>query len=100
MVLNEEQQLLKDTIADFLDEHAPTSALRELRDNPDAPAWQDMLWQQLCEMGVPAAAQPDSEGGLGFGWLGQGAILREMGARLTASPLISSVVFAAAVVRR
>ena len=99
MVLNEEQQLLKDTIAGFLDEHAPTSALRELRDNPDAPAWQDTLWQQLCKMGVPAAAQPESEGGLGFGWLGQGAILREMGARLTASPLISSVIFAAAVVR-
>ena len=55
MVLNEEQQLLKDTIAGFLDEHAPTSALRELRDNPDAPAWQDTLWQQLCEMGFDGA---------------------------------------------
>ena len=100
MVLNEEQQLLNDTISDFLDEHAPTEALRALRDNPDAPAWSEPLWQQLCEMGVPAVAQPESEGGLGFGWLGLGAVLKQMGRRLSVTPLLSSVVFAGGVVRR
>lgn len=100
MVLNEEQQLLNDTISDFLDEHAPTEALRLLRDNKAAPAWDDALWQKLCEMGVPAAAQSEAEGGLGFGWLGLGAVLKQMGRRLTVSPLLSSVVFAGSVIRR
>lgn len=100
MVLNEEQQLLNDTISDFLDEHAPTEALRALRDNPNAPAWSDELWEQLCQMGVPAAAQSEADGGLGFGWLGLGAVLKQMGRRLTVSPLLSSVIFAGSVIRR
>ena len=100
MVLNEEQQLLNDTISDFLDKHAPTEALRALRDEPDAPAWSDSLWQQLCEMGVPAAAQPETEGGLGFGWIGLGAVLKQMGRRLSVTPLLSSVIFAGSVIRR
>ena len=99
VVLNEEQQLLSDTISNFLDEHAPTEALRALRDTPNGPAWSDELWQQLCEMGVPSAAQPEAEGGLGFGWMGLGAVLEQMGRRLTVSPLLSSVVFAGSVIR-
>ncbi len=91
MVLNEEQLLLRDTIAAFLDEHAPIEALRALRDTPNSPAWDPQLWQQLCELGAPAAALPEAYGGLGFGWLGFGALLAEAGRRLSATPLLSSI---------
>ena len=99
MVLNEEQALLKDTIADFLDEHAPTTLLREMRDTPNSPAWPAPVWSQLCEMGVPACALPEDLGGLGFGWLGLGTILEEAGKRLSPLPLLSSVAVATSVVR-
>ncbi len=99
MVLNEEQQLLRDTIAGFLNENAPTDALRALRDDPEAPAWRPELWQQLCELGVPSAHLPEALGGLGFGWLGFGAVLSEVGKRLSATPLISSIATAANVIR-
>ena len=46
MVLNQEQQLLKDTIAGFLDEHAPVAAMRKLRDE-DGPGYDPGLWQQM-----------------------------------------------------
>ncbi len=99
MVLNEEQQLLKDTIASFLDEHAPVDALRKLRDTPNSPAWEPELWQQLCELGLPAVALPEDLGGLGFGWLGLGTVLEEIGRRLSPLPVLSSVAFATGVVR-
>ena len=100
MVLNEEQQLLRDTIAAFLDEHAPIEALRVLRDTPNSPAWDSQLWQQLCELGAPAAAMPEEHGGLGFGWLGFGALLSETGRRLSVTPLLSSVAAAGSFIHR
>ena len=100
MVLNEEQQLLRDTIAAFLDEHAPIEALRTLRDTPNSPAWDTELWQQLCELGAPAAAMPEEHGGLGFRWLGFGALLAETGRRLSVTPLLSSIAAAGSLIHR
>ena len=99
MILNEEQLLLRNTVADFLDKEAPIEALRMLRDKADAPAWEPDLWRGLCELGAPAAAQPEEQGGLGFGAIGMGAIMIEVGRRLSASPLLSSAIFAQAVIR-
>ena len=99
MILNEEQILLRNTVADFLNKEAPTEALRTLRDSERAPAWEPSLWQGLCKLGAPAAAQPEEQGGLGFGSIGMGALMIEVGRRLCASPMLSSAIFAQAVVR-
>lgn len=99
MVLNEEQQLLKDTIASFLDENAPTQALRDLRDNPGTPAFQPALWRELSELGLPALLLSEEQGGLGFGWIGLGAVLEEIGRRLSPLPVLSSVAFGSAIIR-
>lgn len=99
MVLNQEQQLLKDTIAAFLDEQAPVSALRRLRDE-EGPGYDPELWRQMVALGIPGTALPEAYDGLGFGWLGLGAVLEEAGRRLTASPLVSNVAVAASLILR
>lgn len=99
MVLNQEQQLLKDTIAGFLDEQAPVSALRKLRDE-DGPGYDPALWAQMVALGLPGTVLPETYDGLGFGWLGLGAVLEEAGRRLTASPLVSNVAVAASLILR
>ncbi|MEL0334056.1 MAG: acyl-CoA dehydrogenase, partial [Halieaceae bacterium] len=59
MILNDEQRMLRDTIADFLSREAPVEALRVLRDEDTDLAWQPSLWSGLCELGAPAAAHAE-----------------------------------------
>jgi len=92
MVLNEEQNLLKDTIKNFLNSEAPVQAMREIRDNHNAKGYQQVLWQALAELGLPATVIDEAYGGLSFGYLGLGAALEEMGRTLTASPMFSTAV--------
>ncbi len=99
MILNDEQRMLRDTIADFLSREAPVDALRALRDADADLAWQPSLWSGLCELGAPATAHTEDDGGLGFGWLGMGALMQEIGRTLCASPLLSSAIHAQAVIR-
>ena len=99
MILNDEQRMLRDTIADFLSKEAPIEALRALRDGESDLAWEPSLWSGLCELGAPAAASPEAEGGLGFGQVGMGALMLETGRTLCASPLLSSAIHAQAVIR-
>ncbi len=99
MILNDEQRMLRDTIADFLSKEAPIEALRALRDGESDLAWKPSLWSGLCELGAPAAASPEAEGGLGFGQVGMGALMLETGRTLCASPLLSSAIHAQAVIR-
>ncbi|NND39321.1 MAG: acyl-CoA dehydrogenase [Pseudomonadales bacterium] len=97
MILNDEQRLLKNTIEEFLAAHAPVDALRKLRDTKDELGYSTELWQQLVEMGIPLTALPESAGGLGFGWLGMGAVMQACGRNLSASPLFASIVLGASI---
>ena len=95
MILNDEQRMLRDTIADFLSREAPVDALRALRDADTDLAWHPHCGL-VCELGAPAAAHAEDDGGLGFGWLGMGALMQEIGRTLCASPLLSSAIHAQA----
>ncbi|MEK9655873.1 MAG: acyl-CoA dehydrogenase family protein, partial [Halieaceae bacterium] len=99
MILNDEQRMLRDTIADFLSKESPIEALRALRDGESDLAWEPSLWSGLRELGAPAVASPETEGGLGFGQVGMGALMLETGRTLCASPLLSSAIHAQAVIR-
>ena len=99
MILNDEQRMLRDTIADFLSKESPIEALRALRDAEPDLAWEPSLWSGLRELGAPAVASPEAEGGLGFGQVGMGALMLETGRTLCASPLLSSAIHAQAVIR-
>lgn len=95
LVLTEEQQLLKDSAKGFLEEKAPVAALRRLRDEKDATGFDRDLWKQMAEQGFAGILVPEEQGGLGFGFVGAGVVLEQMGRTLTASPMLSTAVLGA-----
>jgi len=98
LVLNEEQQMLKTSAKEFLNENAPVEALRKLRDSKDPKGYDPALWSKMAELGFAGIAIPEDYGGMGFGYTGLGQVLEETGRRLTASPLISTVVLSASLI--
>ncbi len=90
-VLNEDQQLLKDSAKSFVDQNAPVSVLRGLRDSKDGRGYDQALWQQMLELGWAGMAIPEAYGGFDFGYQGLGVVLEETGRTLLSSPLIASV---------
>lgn len=88
LVLNEEQQMLRDSAKTFLQESSPVGALRKLRDSGEE--WSPELWSGMAEMGWTGIAIPEDFGGLEFGFVGAGLVLEECGRTLAASPLLSS----------
>ncbi len=98
LVLNEEQRQLQETAKKFVAEHAPVEALRKLRDHSDPLGYSQELWQQMAELGFAGVTIPEAYDGLGFGFMGLGAVLEEFGRTLAASPLHASVVLGASAV--
>jgi alkylation response protein AidB-like acyl-CoA dehydrogenase len=92
LLLNSEQQMLRDAAASFLAERSPVAAQRRLRDEGSARGFDPALWQQVAELGWPAAVFPEAEGGLALGWKGLGAVAECLGTHLCATPMLSSVV--------
>ncbi|MGB4055766.1 MAG: acyl-CoA dehydrogenase family protein, partial [Porticoccaceae bacterium] len=85
MVINEEQQMLKESAQGFLAEFAPVSALRKLRDEGSDVGYSVDLWRQMVDMGWAAILIPEAYGGLEFGHVGMGQIVEQTGRTLTAS---------------
>ena len=52
LVLNEEQLMLKESAKDFLQQRAPVSHLRELRDSENKSGYSIELWTEMAEMGA------------------------------------------------
>jgi alkylation response protein AidB-like acyl-CoA dehydrogenase len=92
LVINEEQQMLKDSAQGFLAEFAPVSELRKLRDEGSETGYNPDLWRQMVEMGWAAILVPEAYGGLEFGHVGMGQIVEQSGRTLTASPLFSTAI--------
>jgi alkylation response protein AidB-like acyl-CoA dehydrogenase len=63
--LSEEQQLLQDTVAQFLEGECPLPRVRELYDADEA--YDPTLWKGLCELGVAGLMAPEEHGGAGLG---------------------------------
>ena len=92
LVLNEEQQMLKESAQGFLNEFAPVAELRNQRDAGSETGYADNLWGQMAEMGWAAILVPEAYGGLEFGHVGMGQIIEQTGRTLTASPLFATAV--------
>ncbi len=91
LVLNEDQQLLKDSAKNFCQQNSPVSVLRRLRDSKDEKGFDQDVWKQMLELGWAGMAIPEAYGGFDFGYSGLGIVLEESGRTLTSSPLISTV---------
>ena len=90
LLLNEEQQFLKDTAKEFVQKNAPVSHFRELRDSEDDTGYNKDLWKQMAELGWAGILVPEEYGGSDFGMMGLGGILEETGRNLVPSPLFST----------
>ena len=75
LILNEEQELLRDSARDFLNGRSPVAFLRELRDS--GKEWSDELWMEMADMGWAGIVVPEVYGGLEFGYLGAGLLAEE-----------------------
>ena len=98
LVLSEDQQLLKDSAKTFVDQNAPASVLRGLRDSKDAQGYDQNLWRQMLELGWAGMAIPEAYGGFEFGYGGLGVVLEESGRTLVSSPLIATVLLGASAI--
>ncbi len=90
LVLSEEQLMLKESAKDFLQQRAPVSHLRELRDSDNESGYSKELWTEMAEMGWTAILVPEQYGGLDYGYSGLGVLLEETGRTMTPSPLLST----------
>jgi acyl-CoA dehydrogenase len=98
LVLNEEQQALKESALAFFKEKSPVDAIRKLRDSNDSTGFDHAVWQQMADMGWPATIIPENYGGLGFGFVGLGVVLEAAGFTLAPIPLFSSVALGASAI--
>lgn len=98
LVLNEEQNMLKDAAKDFCANSTPISQLRRLRDDKDESGFDRDTWQQMVELGWAGITIPEEFGGLGFGHMGMGVVMEECGRTLAASPLFATAVLGANVI--
>jgi len=98
LVRTEEETMLADMARGFLDEKAPVTHLRAMRDagkTHDAALWKDM-----AEMGWAGILVPESAGGSDMGHAAAGVLAEEMGKTLVSSPFLSSSVIAATALRQ
>lgn len=92
LVLNEDQNMLKDSAKSFCTDNTPITQLRSLRDENDESGFDRNTWQQMVELGWTGITVPEDFGGLGFGYMGLGVVMEECGRTLTASPLFATAV--------
>jgi acyl-CoA dehydrogenase len=90
LVLNEDQNMLKDSAKSFCADNTPITQLRRLRDEKDETGFDRETWKQMVDLGWAGITVPEEFGGLGFGYVGLGVVMEECGRTLTASPLLAT----------
>lgn len=100
LVLNQEQEMLRESAMVFLRENAPVAGLRELRDKRDETGFSKDLWRSFANMGFTGVLIPEAHGGLGLGPVEAGVIMEAIGRNLTAVPFFSTAVLAASMLAR
>lgn len=86
----EEQQMIRDTAAAFLQDVSSSSAVREAM--ATEAGYDAELWQRICrELCFQAITVPEEHGGMGLGYVELCAVLEQMGSVLLCSPFFSTV---------
>ena len=98
LILNEEQQSLKDIAREFLQKNAPVTHFRKIRDTENEHGYDEALWKEMVDLGWSGILIPEEYGGFDFGMVGMGSIFEEMGKTLTPSPLFSTGVLGASLI--
>jgi 3-oxochol-4-en-24-oyl-CoA dehydrogenase len=86
--ISEDQQLMRDTFARFLNEHSSMPRVRAaLPSGFDAA-----LWTGLAELGAFSLRVPESSGGMGLGLLDAILLMEEVGRTLACGPIAETLV--------
>ena len=90
--LSEEQRMLGESIAGYLESSCPLARVREVAEAGEARA--DDVWQGLAELGVHGVLIDEAFGGVGLGLLEAALIAETMGAHVAPVPYAASSVMA------
>jgi len=100
LILTEEQSMLRDSARGLINDKAPVSHLRHLRDSKDPVGFSKELWQSFAEMGFAGLLVPEEFGGSGLGCVEAGVVMEEIGRTLMPSPFLATSVLAASALGR
>jgi alkylation response protein AidB-like acyl-CoA dehydrogenase len=89
--LNDDQQMLRDTFARFLDSE---SSMARVRAAQQTGGLDRALWCGLAELGTFAMRVPEEAGGLGMGTLDAALVAEEAGRTLASGPVVEALVAA------
>ncbi|MBV1907158.1 MAG: acyl-CoA/acyl-ACP dehydrogenase [Pseudomonadales bacterium] len=95
LVLNEEQNMLRDAAREFCSKTSPVTAFRKIRDDENADGFDRAIWKQMTDLGWTGILIPEQYGGADFGFQGMGVVMEECGRTLVASPLMSTAILGA-----
>ncbi len=88
--LSEEQEMLKKTARDFLDEKCPKSLVAEME--TDEKGYSPELWREMAGLGWMGLVLPEKYGGSDMSFLDLSVLLEEMGRACLPGPFFSGVV--------
>ena len=88
--LSEDQQMMRDTFARFLDKNSSMARVRAALSRGFDPA----LWSGLAELGAFSLRVPEASGGLGLGLLDAVILMEEVGRTLASGPVAETLVAA------
>jgi alkylation response protein AidB-like acyl-CoA dehydrogenase len=92
ILLNEDEELLKNSAREFFAQECPTSLVREME--TDERGYSPDLWQKIAGLGWLGFALPPTYGGEGAPLEHLGLLLEEMGRAVAPLPFLSTVVSA------
>ena len=96
--LNEDQNLLKDTLVRFFKDNYGFEQRRKAMAMPGG--WSHDIWQQLAELGVTGLFVPEAEGGFNGGEVEAMVAMEAIGGALLVEPLFSSALLGGFLLRQ
>ncbi|MCS6902501.1 MAG: acyl-CoA dehydrogenase family protein [Myxococcales bacterium] len=90
--LTQEQQLLVDTVANFVRRESPVSRARKLREDP--VGYSREVWKKMGELGWLGLPFEEEVGGFGGTFVEVALVLEQLGTTLVPEPYLATVVLA------
>ena len=90
---SEEQEMLRSTLREMLEQHSSPDQVRALEDTPHG--YSEALWRELGNLDVVGLALPEQYGGLGMSSLDLVVLYEEVGRALASTPHLTTAVLGA-----
>jgi len=95
LVLSEEQELLRQTVREFVAGRSSLKRIRGLRDAADGVGFSRELWTEMAQLGWVGIVLPVEHGGVGLGYLELMVVMEELGRGLMPEPMLGTVLLGA-----